>query len=86
MNIRFGYSETLQVTGTALLISDVPVAGWIFCALGLLGMAFRFGLHTQEQEKKKQESEIFFAKLAESGKALVTAASNMSSNNRNDLH
>ena len=86
MNVKFGYPETLQVTGTALLISGFNTAGWIFCALGLLGVAFRFGMHAQEQEKKKQESEVFFAKLAESGKALASAASKMSSSNRNDLH
>ena len=86
MNVKFGYPETLQITGTALLISGIPTAGWIFCALGLLGVAFRFGIYAQEQEKKKQESEIFFAKLAESGKALVTAFSKASSSNRNDLH
>jgi hypothetical protein len=86
MNVRFGYPETLQATGAALLISGMPTAGWVFCALGLMGVGFRFGVYAQEQEKKKLESEVFFNRLAESGKALVTAASKMSSSNRNDLH
>ena len=86
MNVKFGYPETLQVTGAALLIAGSPTAGWIFCALGLLGVAFRFGVHAQEQEKKKQEQEVFFDKLAQSGKTLVSAFSKVSSNSRNDLH
>ena len=86
MNVKFGYPETLLVTGTVLLTTGATVAGWIFCALSLLGVAFRFGVYTQEQEKKKKESEVFFAKMAEAGKALVSTASTLSSNDRNELH
>ena len=86
MNISFGYPETLQATGAALLITDNVAAGWVFCALGLLGIAFRFGIKVQEQEKKKQESEILIAKMAEAGKVVLGAISSVANSERNELH
>ena len=85
MTPNLGYSETLQITGTALLISDMPVAGWVFCALGLIGLAFRFGLYTQEKEAKKKEAEDFVKNMTESGKAVLQAVS-AASHNSNELH
>ena len=85
MTPNLGYSETLQITGTALLINDMPVAGWVFCALGFIGLAFRFGLYTQEREAKKKESEDFVKKMTESGKAVLQAVST-ASRNSDELH
>lgn len=86
MNISFGYPETLHATGAALIMSDNTTAGWIFCALGLLGVAFRFGVKAQEQEKKKQESEMLLDRVAEAGKIVLGAFSNAANSERNDLH
>ena len=85
MTPNLGYSETLQITGTALLINDMPVAGWIFCALGFIGLAFRFGLYTQEKEAKKKEAEDFVKKVTESGKAVLQAVST-ATHSSNELH
>lgn len=85
MTPNLGYSEILQLTGTALLISGMPVAGWIFCALGLAGIALRFGLHVQEREAKKQEAEEFAKKVTDSGRAFLQAVSTAARNN-DELH
>ena len=86
MKVSFGYSETLQASGVVMMLADMPATGWVFCALGLVGVAFRFGMHVQEQEKKKQEADMFVAKLAESGRAVLQAVSSAATREINELH
>ncbi len=86
MKVCFGYPEVLQVSGVALLLHGSSVTGWVFCALSLLGVAMRFGLKTQEQEKKKQEMEKLFSDLATAGKNAVSLISAAASSERDSIH
>ena len=86
MKVSFGYPEVLHLTGVALIIAGNVVAGWVFCAIGLLGVAFRFGIYAQEQEKRKNESDKTLSKLTESAKELLTVLSKISSNDTNGYH
>ena len=90
MKISFGYPEVLQVTGTTLIVCNHHVAGFIFCGLGLLGLALRFGIKVNEQEQQKKELENVLNSLGTVGNfvaKLVSNANNSSSNYKNDgLH
>ena len=86
MKVCFGYPEVLQASGALLLVQGLDVAGWIFCVLGLFGLAMRFGIRVQEQEKKKQETEKLFSDLATAGKTAVGLISNVANRDRENIH
>ena len=85
MKIGFGYPETLQATGAILILADHVATGWIFCALGLLGIAFRFGMRVQEQEKQKRDAEKLFSSIGEVYKTITAAVANANIE-KNELH
>ena len=87
MKISFGYPEVLQVTGTVLIVCDSPTAGFVFCGLGLLGLAMRFGIRVNEQEQQKKEIENVLSSLGTVGNFIAKLASNAGSSYKNDgLH
>ena len=87
MKISFGYPEVLQVTGTVLIVCDWTTVGFIFCSLGLLGLAMRFGIRVNEQEQQKKEIENVLSSLGTVGKFIAKLASDTGYSHKNDgLH
>lgn len=86
MKTNFGYAEVLQVSGVAMLIAGQNVAGWIFCALGLIGVALRFGIYAQEQERKKGEMDKLVNDLSSAGARIMGLISTVSDRDRDGLH
>ncbi len=85
MKINFGYPEVLTLSGTFLLVEQQYTAGWIFCALGFVGMVLRFGIKVQQQEQKKKEMQELSGQIAEAGKKVLTVVNSLS-NKQNDYH
>ncbi len=86
MRTNIGYPEVITVSGTLLLLNQQPVAGWIFCALGILGVALRFGIKVQEQEQKRKEMQDVTGQIQAAGKNLVNLVLAASNHEKNDLH
>ena len=81
-----GYPEVITASGTLLLINNQPVAGWVFCAIGLLGVALRFGIKVQEQEQKRKEMHDITNQLQAAGKNILNLALAACNHDKNDLH
>ena len=86
MRTNIGYPEVITVSGTLLLLNQQPVTGWIFCALGILGVALRFGIKVQEQEQKRKEMQDVTGQIQAAGKNLVNLVLAASNHEKNDLH
>ena len=86
MRTNMGYPEVITVSGTLLLLNQQPVAGWIFCALGIAGVALRFGIKVQEQEQKRKEMQDVTGQIQAAGKNLVNLVLAASNHEKNDLH
>lgn len=82
MKINFGYPETLHITGTALIIGGQNTIGYIFCGLGLIGLAMRFGIHVNEKEAQRRDLENVIDTVSHSASSFISKmVSNVKTNN-----
>ena len=86
MRVNLGYPEVITACGTLMILNHLTVAGWIFCALGLIGVIIRFGIRVQEQQEKKKELQDLSGQISSAGKNVLSLVQAFSNNDKSDFH